>query len=186
MKPNVNERKALTVRNVAICLSLAGLTTMVWLAWEGRDAEALTLGILSTLGSLVALYHAYIVKGLRESSPRRGAFYVDEEAVSPVIAVILMVAITVVLAATVFVLVQDIGGEISDAPAIGWTQDTSEKTLMVTSIEAGHTWGQFNVTGCDRPAEAESVDPGDKLTNCAGDVTVVYTPGRSLVYSTKF
>lgn len=38
-----------------------------------------------------------------------GAF--DDRAVSPVIAVILMVAITVVLAATVFVLVQDIGDE---------------------------------------------------------------------------
>lgn len=39
-------------------------------------------------------------------------FLDEEEAVSPVIAVILMVAITVVLAATVFVLVSDLGGDV--------------------------------------------------------------------------
>lgn len=50
----------------------------------------------------------------------------DEEAVSPVIAVILMVAITVVLAATVFVLVNELGQDVGQTgPTLGMTSASS-------------------------------------------------------------
>lgn len=66
-------------------------------------------------------------------------FLNDDEGVSPVIAVILMVAITVVLAATVFVLVNDLGKNVgSTGPALGLVSDsagssTSKWTVKVSS-----------------------------------------------------
>ena len=56
-----------------------------------------------------------------------------EEAVSPVIATILMVAITVVLAATLYMMVGDIGGEgvASLAASISHREDT---TMEITSM----------------------------------------------------
>lgn len=62
------------------------------------------------------------------------AFVNNEEAVSPVIGVILMVAITVVLAAVVFVLVSDLGGD-SGVPE--FPQADSEDAA--TPLTTGHT-----------------------------------------------
>src|SRR5438067_10353810 len=60
----------------------------------------------------------------------------DDEAVSPVIAVILMVAITVVLAATVYVWVSGFGTQ-SSQPA---------KTISLTSSSAlSNTWKNYTV-----------------------------------------
>ncbi|MBW3582501.1 MAG: type IV pilin N-terminal domain-containing protein [Euryarchaeota archaeon] len=63
-------------------------------------------------------------------------FVMDEEAVSPVIAVILMVAITVVLAATVFVLVSDLGGDVGQSsPKLQLVQDsTSSATNVIIKV----------------------------------------------------
>lgn len=72
----------------------------------------------------------------------------DTKAVSPVIAVILMVAITVVLAATVFVLVSDIGGQTSNtAPQIAWAPDESKDRLGVNSATQNADWSRLNVSG---------------------------------------
>lgn len=70
------------------------------------------------------------------------AFKNNEEAVSPVIGVILMVAITVVLAAVVFVLVSDLGdGAGSDNPQVAFTKDEQGAfaggILTVASISNG-------------------------------------------------
>lgn len=60
-------------------------------------------------------------------------FVESDEAVSPVIAVILMVAITVVLAATVFVLVSDIGSNTSQqGPQMGWSESEPDDEFSVT------------------------------------------------------
>jgi archaeal type IV pilus assembly protein PilA len=60
-------------------------------------------------------------------------FVQEDEAVSPVIAVILMVAITVVLAATVFVLVSDIGGNQKTGPTTNLqvTADAAANTILI-------------------------------------------------------
>jgi archaeal type IV pilus assembly protein PilA len=73
------------------------------------------------------------------------AFRSEEEAVSPVIGVILMVAITVVLAAVVFVLVQNLsqGGE--SKPDLGFIQNKSQKTLTITSA-ATADWNDIEAT----------------------------------------
>jgi flagellin-like protein len=73
-------------------------------------------------------------------------FVQADDAVSPVIAVILMVAITVVLAATVFVLVSDIGGNTANsAPSISWTSDEGQDKLVVSTAAQNADWNRLTV-----------------------------------------
>lgn len=71
----------------------------------------------------------------------------DEEALSPVIAVILMVALTVVLAATVFVLAGDLGQDVGQSgPNMGLatSQATdSEWQVRITSLSSATQLDQF-------------------------------------------
>ena len=71
----------------------------------------------------------------------------DEEAVSPVIATILMVAITVVLAATLYMMVGDIGGE-------------GDTDLVLSVSGEVDEDGVFEVE-MDRMSTPSSADPGD-------------------------
>lgn len=73
-------------------------------------------------------------------------FVESDEAVSPVIAVILMVAITVVLAATVFVLVSDIGSNTAkNAPQMGWADDEAADSFSVTQAPTQIFWKDFKI-----------------------------------------
>lgn len=104
----------------------------------------------------------------------------DENAVSPVIAVILMVAITVVLAAVVFVLVNNISGKNTTVPPqMSWNRDGSNLTLVTAS--GNMTWAEFVTTGCTS-VPVGTVDAGDRFTGCTGRVTIRHTPSNSLVY----
>lgn len=69
-----------------------------------------------------------------------------DDAVSPVIAVILMVAITVVLAATVFVLVSDIGQNTSkNAPVISWQTDESTDSWSIAQAPNAVLWSDYEI-----------------------------------------
>ena len=63
--------------------------------------------------------------------------WMDEEAVSPVIATILMVAITVVLAAVLYVMVMGLGGQES--------QTTPVATFTFEEAKAGTTWHYIEI-----------------------------------------
>ena len=68
-------------------------------------------------------------------------FINDEEAVSAVIGVILMVAITVAIAATVYVYVSGMLSPTPDsAPSIAWTVDRAANTATITSGSAGDAY----------------------------------------------
>lgn len=117
-----------------------------------------------------------------------------DEAVSPVIAVILMVAITVVLAATVYVWVSGFGSQ-SGQPAktmslssAGALSGTNNKTYAVASATSGMKWtdvtftldgatlaydtalttGEYCVattgTACDASAPTSVIQAGQQLT----------------------
>jgi flagellin-like protein len=74
------------------------------------------------------------------------AFKANDEAVSPVIGVILMVAITVVLAAVVFVLVSNLSKNSNQsAPNISFNQDKAGKTLTIISADAAD-WKDITAT----------------------------------------
>ena len=97
-------------------------------------------------------------------------FVRDEDGVSPVIGVILMVAITVVLGAVVFILASDIGADPNQAPAMSFNKDESNDRLQVVS--AGETaWSDIAATysgdsGCtsDIASQTGDVTAGQALT----------------------
>jgi flagellin-like protein len=122
----------------------------------------------------------------------------DDAAVSPVIGVILMVAITVVLAATVFVLVNGFGEEREATPALPVMQKTSDRVTVVRA-EPDLDWVvDFSVGGSCTPLlngqpwptgpDPAPLRPGDVLTGCTvGEtLTVVHIRSGILVYSTTF
>jgi len=71
----------------------------------------------------------------------------NEEGVSPVIATILMVAITVVLAATLYMMVGDIGGDASTAVA-----------GRITDRDIDGNTAQFEFVSLEQPSSAELDD----------------------------
>jgi archaeal type IV pilus assembly protein PilA len=142
------------------------------------------------------------------------AFKQNDEAVSPVIGVILMVAITVVLAAVVFVLVSNLGEGSESAPNVSFNKDSADLEMTVITAETSN-WDDFVMstdsddceptltnlgTGgtadneTDLSAVDEPVTAGDVLTlweTNAGDCDGVtfrltHEATNSLVYDTTF
>jgi len=71
----------------------------------------------------------------------------DERAVSAVIGVILMVAITVAIAATVYVYVSGmIGGTKTQTPNVACTTDASSNKIQVATADANIKWSDVKVT----------------------------------------
>lgn len=88
------------------------------------------------------------------------AFRRDDDAVSPVIAVILMVAITVVLAATVYVWVSGFGAQSSQpAKTMSLTSAGTLTTSLTLDLDAGDS---------QKPYSVASAAPGMRY----GDITV--------------
>ena len=134
-----------------------------------------------------------------------------EEAVSAVIGVILMVAITVAIAATVYVYVSGMIGTGTDAaPTLTLTKEdttTSEKLTVVSADPSNLEWGDLTllIDGVDSYAAGTGIfgksgtvaagdiiylEPGD---NIDGDApTVAYTvsirhePTNTLIYEEDF
>jgi len=77
----------------------------------------------------------------------------DERAVSAVIGVILMVAITVAIAATVYVYVSGmIGGTKNQTPNVACTTDSTANKVTVATADANIKWTDVNIT--TNPANA--------------------------------
>ncbi len=71
----------------------------------------------------------------------------DERAVSAVIGVILMVAITVAIAATVYVYVSGmIGGTKNQTPNIACTTDSTSNKITVATADANIKWSDITIT----------------------------------------
>ena len=71
----------------------------------------------------------------------------DERAVSAVIGVILMVAITVAIAATVYVYVSGmIGGTKTQTPNVACTTDATANKITVATADADISWDDITVT----------------------------------------
>lgn len=100
----------------------------------------------------------------------------DEEAVSPVIAVILMVAITVVLAATVYVWVSGFSGGQGNSKTLSLTSNGaitsgSLKAYTVASATSGMKWQDldFTLDGASLTLDGADCSPASGFyTVCAG------------------
>jgi flagellin-like protein len=117
-------------------------------------------------------------------------FVEADEAVSPVIAVILMVAITVVLAATVFVLVSDIGSNTQQqGPQMGWTTDESADTFSVSQAPNQVLWKDFEVKMSPSTATVEYVldaGPAGVATNVAASYSAIDNDGDETATDSAF
>jgi flagellin-like protein len=133
------------------------------------------------------------------------AFKANDEAVSPVIGVILMVAITVVLAAVVFVLVSNLSKSSNSAPTVSFTADDTAKTLTVvsapvpsigwdsTSVTVGGTCAAHarlnsaTVTFVSSP-QTNKITGGDVISGCLqGETfTLTHVATNTLLYSHSF
>lgn len=118
-------------------------------------SDVFTAGVIFGLAAALIAYP--IPKGFRIAAkfsnttlavpPQTATRKMDTQAVSPIIAVILMVAITVVLAATVFVLVSDIGGQSTNtAPQVAWSPDEIQDRLSVNTATQNADWARLNLT----------------------------------------
>ena len=120
-------------------------------------------------------------------------FIEGEEAVSAVIGVILMVAITVAIAATVYVYVSGmIGSSPTSTPSVQFVKDDVADKLTVASADPGDlAWSDFNYTQTeDGPltlnAGSTTVTAGDWFSNCNGTVTIRYIPTNTLLGTWDF
>jgi len=114
----------------------------------------------------------------------------DERAVSAVIGVILMVAITVAIAATVYVYVSGmIGGTKNQTPNVACTVDSQTNKIMVATADNNILWK--NVVVINNPGQAYQIWYGGGVTSnnvtampatqtvMAGDY--IYYPGTSSI-----
>jgi flagellin-like protein len=96
----------------------------------------------------------------------------DEDAVSPVIGVILMVAITVILAAVIGTFVLGLGGNVNSAPQASWTFEQSSGI----QVDAIHEGGD--------QIDGSNLDPVVTGTCSAGSVSSTLTAGSSFTAAT--
>ena len=120
-------------------------------------------------------------------------FVEEERAVSAVIGVILMVAITVAIAATVYVYVSGmIGTSPESAPSLQFVKDASQMTLTVAQADTSNIlWADFEVvnstatyavTVFNAGLAGGSVTAGDTLTFTDPDTYKIrYTPTNTLM-----
>ena len=108
-------------------------------------------------------------------------FKEDGEAVSAVIGVILMVAITVAIAATVYVYVSGmLGGGSESAPSMSFTKENSPDGIRVISAGGNYSWSDFTVNG-NSSISYTYVEAG-QFIGCDGDeMTIVHDDTNTLV-----
>jgi archaeal type IV pilus assembly protein PilA len=129
------------------------------------------------------------IETLRQSHPSAKKLARDSNAVSPVIGVILMVAITVVLAAIVFVLVSQLGEAPNETPRLSMQHDGHGNYTVISTdeIPLGDT-----LSGCGAGTPAPTYTPagttdgflhaGDKFRCAAGQLTIVHRPTDTILY----
>jgi flagellin-like protein len=103
----------------------------------------------------------------------------NNEAVSPVIGVILMVAITVVLAATVYLLVNGLTSDLdTSTPAqISMARNAGGDYLVQMIGNDDIAWEYVNVNGCEDIIDADNdglISAGDYISNCEEQITMIY------------
>lgn len=124
----------------------------------------------------------------------------DNKAVSAVIGVILMVAITVAIAATAYVYMTGMIGGISDnAPVIDFMVSESTNTIKVSTADPGISWSDINITctnatGTDYiTSMSGTVTAGDEIDldddqDLTGDVTIKlrHNPSNTMIWTHTF
>ena len=125
------------------------------------------------------------------------------KAVSPVVGVILMVAITIVLAATIYIWISSMSSPAATAPSINF-RGTFEKSngnytlvLTVISVQGNANWDDLNITVIggnvtNNENLTGAVNAGDKIEiddlepNTEVKVVIKHVPSNSIIYENTF
>lgn len=178
------ERRLLGWRDSLIAFATFGIVGIALFGlYADNDGVAIAYSVIG-LGCAIGALLVGIRLGEHRKSMQAQSFPKDESGVSPIIAVILMVAITVILAASVYVMVAGIA-----APQIPlqMTFDRDSDSIIVSSVnQLGAKWERLSVTGCTAPGGNETINAGDKLTDCSGEVMVGDKNANVLLYRTTF
>jgi len=126
----------------------------------------------------------------------------DKAGVSPIIAIILMVAITVVLAATIYVWVSGMGKGGTSTPSLSLVQTSKNATAIsylvsgvsepIDKTELTATIGGASATITESDGDG-LIEAGETLTLTIGsgtvsvgdEVTIVHTPSGSVIFNAK-
>ncbi|RLF39490.1 MAG: hypothetical protein DRN21_03510 [Thermoplasmata archaeon] len=106
-----------------------------------------------------------------------GKMLKDKTGVSPIIAIILMVAITVVLAATIYVWVSGFGGSGDQAPNLACNADSITGKVTVADADKGLTWDKLNISVTATGGWANVTIHGATATTDYVNVTAATSPG---------
>ena len=99
----------------------------------------------------------------------------NKNAVSAVIGVIIMVAITVAMAAVAYAYFTGmIGGQKTETPVISFTPSVTEKTISVASADVDANWNDINITFTNATTFAYLNVPKTGVVN-AGDTIYLST-----------
>lgn len=147
---------------------------------EGAAASNPYLAI-STVAFLFAwgTKHGLTVAGWKQ--PKRTMAPKADDAVSPVIGTILMVAITVVLAITTYNLVSRLAPQ-EQNPSVSLQTTDDGQTFRVLAADPGLDWIDFTANPCTTIPTGPLL-AGQDLTGCNGQVALVHTPTNRLLYS---
>ena len=95
-------------------------------------------------GGTYPLWAVLSVGGCGRKPMKLNELFADDDAVSPVIGVILMVAITVILAAVIGTFVLGLGSEVQDTPRVDFTVNEDGNELTMTH-DGGDPIGRDNI-----------------------------------------
>ncbi|MFC7202375.1 type IV pilin [Haloferax namakaokahaiae] len=104
--------------------------------------------------------------------------FTEDRAVSPVIGVILMVAITVILAAVIGTFVLGLGDQVSEtAPQASFSFDYNGSTGLTITHESGEAipTSQINITGDKLPANPTFSAGGDNQVSAGESADITLT-----------
>lgn len=157
--------------------------------WIGPHPIIIAMGVLGGCVGFLVPFAAMWVEWREPTHETVRAtlqrFKNDQTAVSPVIGVVLMVAITVVMAAVVFVLIgQMVSTEAT--PQVHFQQYMSDGELVVLTADNGIPWTDIYATGCTTKPATGNVLAGDAITGCSGNVSVGHTPTNRLLWRGAF
>ncbi len=127
----------------------------------------------------------------------------SDQAVSPVLGVILLIGIAVVLSAGGFLLAQRLNAdEIESSPTLGFGVDSNDPEVSILDAPAGASqldwYDDLRISGCTTPllnggtfptASGTPVQAGDVLTCAPGDTLLIASSeeqGNALLYQTTF
>jgi len=95
---------------------------------------------------------------------------INQNAVSAVIGVIIMVAITVAMAAVAYAYFTGmIGEQKKEAPVVDFVRSDSDKTITVTTADIDANWNDINIVFINVTTSASLITPKTGVVN-AGDI----------------